>query len=123
MILEGDFYTVSGPVTDDGSIQVMLTINPHHDIFRGHFPEQPVVPGVCMLQIVKELLQKSLGKPVRLQTGHDLKFLAVIDPGRNNTVQAELYYTVHTAGDIHVTARLFYTDLTFFKFKGIFTAS
>jgi 3-hydroxyacyl-[acyl-carrier-protein] dehydratase len=121
MILEGHFYTLVSPVMENGKIQAIIKINPDHEIFRGHFPGQPVVPGVCMMQIVKELLEKNTGKPVRLHNGYDLKFLSVIDPGKNNMVNAEANYTVHTSGDINVTARLFYNEITFFKFKGIFT--
>ena len=37
----------------DWVVQVML--NPQHAIYSGHFPQQPVVPGVCMLQIIKRV--------------------------------------------------------------------
>jgi 3-hydroxyacyl-[acyl-carrier-protein] dehydratase len=121
MILEGHFYTVVSPVMENGKIQAIIKINPDHEIFRGHFPGQPVVPGVCMMQIVKELLEKNMGTPLRLQYGHDLKFLSIIDPGKNNLVNAEAHYAAHASGDINVTARLFYNDITFFKFKGVFT--
>ena len=40
----------------DWAVQVML--NPQHAIYNGHFPQQPVVPGVCMLQIIKECIEK-----------------------------------------------------------------
>ena len=40
----------------DWVVQVML--NPQHVIYNGHFPQQPVVPGVCMLQIIKECIEK-----------------------------------------------------------------
>lgn len=40
----------------DWVVQVML--NPQHAIYSGHFPQQPVVPGVCMLQIIKECIEK-----------------------------------------------------------------
>ncbi len=123
MILEGDFYTVVNPVMEADKIQATLKINPDHRIFKGHFPGQPVVPGVCMMQIVKELLEKTTGKAVRLHNGHDLKFLSVIDPRINNMVNAEANYVVHASGDINVTARLFYNETTFFKFKGVFTGS
>ena len=121
MILAGDFYTVVNPVSDDNSMQAIIKINAGHNIFKGHFPEQPVVPGVCMMQIVKELLESTTGRLLRLQTGLDLKFLSVIDPRQNDTVHAETNYTVLASGDINVTARLFYNEITFFKFKGVFT--
>src|ERR1700733_15016080 len=106
MILAGDFYTVVNPVMEADSIKAVLEINPKHEIFQGHFPGQPVVPGVCMMQIVKELLETATGRALRLHTGLDLKFLSVIDPGKNNIVHAETHYSVLASGDINVTARL-----------------
>ena len=121
MMLEGDFYTVLGPVTEPDNIRAVLKINAEHSIFKGHFPGQPVVPGVCMMQIVKELMETGTGRLLRLHTGLDLKFLSVIDPRQNSTVHAETNYTVLASGDINVTARLYFNETTFFKFKGVFT--
>ena len=123
MILAGDFYTVVSTVNEADKIQAILKINPEHAIFRGHFPGQPVVPGVCMMQIVKELLETATSRSLRLHTGLDLKFLSVIDPGKNNTIHTETDYNVLASGDINVTARLFYNETTFFKFKGVFTGN
>ena len=122
-MLEGDFYTITSTSTEGNTINATLLINANHKIFEGHFPGQPVVPGVCMMQIVKELLQKSTGKQLRLRHGQDLKFLSVIDPEKNNLVQAEANYSLLATGDINVTARLFFNETTFFKFKGVFTES
>ena len=121
MILSGDFYTVVSTVSEADKIEAILKINPEHPIFSGHFPGQPVVPGVCMMQIVKELLETATSRSLRLNTGLDLKFLSVIDPGKNNTIHTETNYNVLASGDINVTARLFYNETTFFKFKGVFT--
>ena len=123
MILAGDFYTIVNSFIEADKIQAILKINPEHEIFRGHFPGQPVVPGVCMMQIVKELLETVTGKSLRLHTGLDIKFLSVIDPGKNNTIHTEINYSVLASGDVNVTARLFYNEITFFKFKGVFTES
>ena len=123
MILAGDFYTIVSTVNEADKIQAILKINPEHAIFRGHFPGQPVVPGVCMMQIVKELLETATSRSLRLHTGLDLKFLSVIDPGKNNTIHTETDYNVLASGDINVTARLFYNETTFFKFKGVFTGN
>jgi 3-hydroxyacyl-[acyl-carrier-protein] dehydratase len=39
---------------------IKVRLNPNHEIFAGHFPNNPVLPGVCVLQIVKEILQRSV---------------------------------------------------------------
>lgn len=121
MILAGSFYTVMNPVAEPESLRAVLKINAEHPIFAGHFPGQPVVPGVCMMQMVKELLETTTLQPLRLATGLDLKFLSVIDPQRNNTVHVELLFNILASGDINATARFFFNETTFFKFKGVFT--
>lgn len=122
MILKDEFYTVLHPVITAGSLHAVLELNPDHAIFLGHFRGQPVVPGVCMLQMTKELLETAMDKPTRLLKGSELKFLSVIDPRQNKQVNMELNYTPDSNDSVTVTARLFYNKTNFFKFKGIFAA-
>jgi 3-hydroxyacyl-[acyl-carrier-protein] dehydratase len=46
-------------IVEKGDDFVKIELNPTHAIFSGHFPNNPILPGVCALQIAKELLQKS----------------------------------------------------------------
>jgi 3-hydroxyacyl-[acyl-carrier-protein] dehydratase len=122
MILLGDFYTILNEVIDANTIKAILKLNPEHEIFKGHFPGQPVVPGVCMLQMVKELMETVVDKAMMLSKGNELKFLAVIDPRQYNLINAEVNYTIEAGSAFNINARLFYNETTFFKCKGIFIA-
>ena len=79
MLLEKNFYTVQSFTNEEGIAKASISINAAHEIFKGHFPGQPVVPGVCMTQIVKELLEKAITKETRLLKADHLKFLSVIN--------------------------------------------
>ena len=79
-MLMNDFYTISDLQTEEFSISCKATFNKDHDIFNGHFPGQPVVPGVCMMQMIKELLEQQLGKKLILRTTGQIKFLRLITP-------------------------------------------
>jgi 3-hydroxyacyl-[acyl-carrier-protein] dehydratase len=57
-----------------------VKISPGHSIFDGHFPGNPVTPGVVQLQMVRELLQEHLGHPLRLTRMQSSKFLSVLNP-------------------------------------------
>jgi 3-hydroxyacyl-[acyl-carrier-protein] dehydratase len=120
MILQGDFFDISSLETADFDIKADLVINAGHKIFEGHFPGQPVVPGVCMMQMVKEILEQVIGKETNLIKAHEMKFLAVIDPRQNNIIQAALKYSLEEGKNINVSASLFKNELTHFKFKGLF---
>lgn len=79
-MLFNDFYTTHDINYTDNSYGCRIVFNVDHSIFGGHFPGKPVVPGVCMMEIVKELLQQKLGTTFMLRTAGNVKFLGLITP-------------------------------------------
>ncbi len=119
-MLLGKFFNISERNIGENSIHATLEINASHPIFDGHFPGQPVVPGVCMLQMIKELLETAIEKKTALIKADFMKFLAVINPLENPSVKAEFSYTPQEDGAIQVSGRLFNDSITFLKFRGSF---
>lgn len=101
----------------DFSIETVVRIDRNHPIFEGHFPGSPVVPGVCMLQLIKELLEQSANRKLRIQTASNIKFLAVIDPTIHERINASILIEHRTETELKITASLFAGDITFFKLK------
>lgn len=118
MILLGDFFDIISLETEQGSINALVEINAGHRIFEGHFPNQPVVPGVCMMQMVKEITEQVLETETNLSSAAEMKFLAVIDPTQNNIISATINYTVD-GEQVKTNASLFKDELVHFKFKGV----
>ena len=58
-----------------------------HPCFSGHFPGQPIFPGVLLLERVMSLAQTSLGQPLNECTVYNVKFLAAVVPGDALDVQ------------------------------------
>lgn len=76
-----DFYTLnSSEKAENGSFVANISLNKDHEIFKGHFPGNPVTPGVCMMQIVKELTEEFTGKKLFLKSASNVKFMAIINP-------------------------------------------
>ncbi|OCK52207.1 3-hydroxyacyl-ACP dehydratase [Chryseobacterium sp. CBo1] len=76
-----DFYTLqSYEKAENGGFTAHILLNKDHDIFKGHFPGNPVTPGVCMMQIVKELTEEFIGRKLFLKTASNVKFMAIINP-------------------------------------------
>jgi 3-hydroxyacyl-[acyl-carrier-protein] dehydratase len=123
MILLNDFFTINDTVSSQTEIWSELRINARHKIFEGHFPNQPVVPGVCMMQMIKEILETVIGKETNLVQAADMKFLAVINPVENNLIHASIKYTTDESAAVNVVASLFKDELVHFKFKGQFKVS
>ncbi|MFT4024998.1 MAG: 3-hydroxyacyl-ACP dehydratase, partial [Flavihumibacter sp.] len=78
MILTGDFCKVTGLQAEEGRWKAQLHWNADHAIFGGHFPGQPVVPGVCMIQMVQEVMETALGRRMQLVSSGSIKFLQFI---------------------------------------------
>ena len=79
------------------SIKTTFFVDPSRDIFRGHFPEEPVLPGVysveCMAQTADVLLlstQRYAGKIPLFLGINNVRFLKKILPGDTIEIQAKL---------------------------------
>lgn len=116
MILLNDFYTMLHYEPALGSVKAKISINKNHTILEGHFPGLPIVPGVCMMQIIREIMEVTTGKALSLIAADNMKFLSVINPDQNNEVDVAVTYT-EGDGQFLVNATLFAGTVTFFKLK------
>ncbi len=85
MLLE-DFYKINKETVSDDTQTTSITLNPHHEIFTGHFPGNPITPGVCMLQIIKELTERRVGCTLFMKKASNVKFMAIINPEKTPDV-------------------------------------
>ena len=121
-MLHPELFTYIDLLADGDKLKIAISLNATHPIFKGHFPEQPVLPGVCMMQIVKEVAEIYLGKKLQLQKATELKFLSFIDPVANPSFQMEL--SIKTSDEtIRIDAKLLNDAIIFFKFSGTFNHS
>jgi 3-hydroxyacyl-[acyl-carrier-protein] dehydratase len=120
-MLQSDFFDIHNLETAGFDIKADLVINAAHKIFEGHFPGHPVVPGVCMMQMVKEIIEQVFGKKTNLVSAVEMKFLSIINPEENTNIQAVLKYKIEEPGKLAVWASLFKDDRIYFKFKGLFS--
>ncbi len=49
--------------------------------FRGHFPEEPILPGIAQIQIVLDTVKKAFDNPLRLLTINRVRFKQKVRPG------------------------------------------
>ncbi|MCX2678348.1 3-hydroxyacyl-ACP dehydratase [Galbibacter sp. EGI 63066] len=75
-----NFYKINTLEVDEKKVISTITINKDHEVFKGHFPGNPVTPGVCMIQIIKELMEKVLEKELFMESSSNIKFMAIINP-------------------------------------------
>lgn len=67
-----------------------LSLNASHPVYRAHFPGYPVTPGVCIVQLAKEVVTVCHAKPFFLRGMKHVKFLRILQPDRHEKVSVRL---------------------------------
>jgi 3-hydroxyacyl-[acyl-carrier-protein] dehydratase len=117
--VQNDIFQILSSEQSDGKVTAQVSINKDSEIFTGHFPDEPVVPGACILQLVKDVLEDAFKKPLLLRKASHLKFISMIIPEDDQEATLELIYK--TEEDVlQVTAKLSTAHLVCFKFQGSF---
>jgi 3-hydroxyacyl-[acyl-carrier-protein] dehydratase len=122
-MLQGNFFTINHIRQDENSVKASLELNPGHKIFEGHFPQTPVVPGVCMMQMVKEVFEDVADRETRIVSAAHMKFLTVINPQQTKMIQLDMKFTARENKEIEILALLFNEGVVYFKFKGLLKVS
>ncbi|MCP4976715.1 MAG: 3-hydroxyacyl-ACP dehydratase [Maribacter sp.] len=89
MLIKG-LYTLLDLDQNEDVFVANIKLHKEHEIFKGHFPGNPVMPGVCMIQIIKELTEQAVGKELFLSISSNIKFMAVINPEINDALRFNL---------------------------------
>ena len=77
MRLKNSMFRIMG--CEENVVKVELDKN--HPIYRTHFPRNPITPGVCIVQMVGELIADQLGvDSFCLHKVVNLKFISPISP-------------------------------------------
>lgn len=98
-----DFYTLKDLQQAEANTYIAsISLNKEHAIFQGHFPGNPVTPGVCMMQIVKEIVEKVTGKKLFMYKSSNVKFMALINPEVNPDLNLNLEITADDEGHYKV---------------------
>ena len=71
------------------SVEIETVIDPAHPALPGHFPGNPVVPAVVLLERVAEAIESTLGPRARLIRLPSVKFLAPLAPGERFRIVIE----------------------------------
>ena len=48
--------------------------------YRGHFPGNPILPGIVQLSFIRRLAERRIGRPLRLAGVRRIKYLRLITP-------------------------------------------
>ncbi len=86
MILKNSLYTIADKKMEGSGIFYQILLDKNHFIYKDHFPNEPITPGVCIIQIAKELLEDYLHEEYEISYIKNIKFLSVLSPLSTPTV-------------------------------------
>ena len=121
MLFKDKLYHITDvQITEDNSA-FKIDINANHDIFRGHFPSNPVTPGVVQIEMVKELLSIIHKSKVSINKIANCKFLTILNPEKNSKVSVSIDTKDVDADSRNVSAIIFYDDHKFLKMSATYS--
>ena len=117
MILKDNLYTIQSLTLEEGTVQAQLTLDPEHAVFKGHFPGNPVTPGVVQIEMIQETLSVALNRTVALNSMANCKFLAVLNPNEYQTIGVKISYSDIEENKLRVAAQFFADEVIFTKIQ------
>lgn len=120
MVLK-DFYKIlSEEKISDSKHNITILINEKHEVFKGHFPGNPIMPGVCMIQIIKELTEKITQEALMIHTLSNVKFMALINPENTPELRLELDITTTEDNLVKVRNTTYFNDTVALKLSNVY---
>ncbi len=115
-----NLYKIESFTTDEsGRALFEISLNSDCEIFRGHFPGQPVLPGVCSIEIIRESLSIMTGRDVHLCRISQCKFTGMVDPLQDSRLNAVVLLKSSTIpGESEVVAEILCSGRSVLKLKG-----
>lgn len=119
-MLLNDFYTVQAITHHERTINATVLLNKDHAIFSGHFPENPIVPGVCLMTMVKETLERALQQPLQLKEAKSVKFLGVVNPQKNAELHINCSYSLLEDGSLKSSSTITAVEMVCYKASAVY---
>ena len=107
--------SIEGTLEESKGLISEVSINPDAPVFQGHFPSQPVIPGVLSIQILKDIICKYLERKIQFDEVISCKYLSQLDPREDNLL---IYKDVKVNKEKQIlSAEGWCGDKLFIKFK------
>lgn len=121
MVLQDNLFSIMSQAQEDGQPAFQVQIHKEWPIYKAHFPGHPITPGVCIVQMIQELLQVHLGRGVSLCKAKNVKYLSIISPDEVNELSVSFSkIEVQEDGNLKVQAQVTSGETVFTKLSATF---
>lgn len=122
MLLKDKYYKVMKETRLDANNGVfLLSLLPQADVYRGHFPQKPVCPGVCNIETIRECAEMLLERDLAITTIKQCRLTAVASPKVCPLVDVTVSVArIEGTDDYNVVAKIADQETSYMELKGTF---
>ncbi|MBD1391678.1 hypothetical protein [Mucilaginibacter glaciei] len=119
-LVSENIFEVKDLQQQGGQITATLRLVEDNPILNGHFPGQSVVPGACMLDLVKTVIGDALSINIQLKTAGNIKFMQMVTPADADELNLKITHKPIEAGFISLNATILKAETACFKLQAVF---
>lgn len=79
MLIE-NYYKINDFLVEGGEAVFQISLLADCDVYKGHFPGEPVSPGICNIQMIKECAEMIAGKSLFLNNLQICRLTTLVTP-------------------------------------------
>jgi 3-hydroxyacyl-[acyl-carrier-protein] dehydratase len=118
MLKDNFFSILNYTLTDNQKADFTIGLNPQHTIYNAHFPNNPVTPGACIIQMAKELFSFLQQTDCTIRKIKTVKFIHPIVPAIYPIVNYQMEWGKRTQDEpYYVTINVYRENIVFSKMK------
>lgn len=95
-----------------------IALNAACEVYKGHFSETPVSPGVCNIQMVKECVEEVVSKPLILNYIQQCRLTTLVTPQQHPAVEVRVWLVAPIDGGVKIRATIGKGELVYLELKG-----
>lgn len=118
-----DYYRIEKMEKRENNTLFSISLNPLCKVYDGHFPGEPVSPGVCNIQMIKECVEQVVGTPLLLAGMSKCRLLELMNPVTHAKVELEIELQEQSESGVKVYAVLGMDEQTYIDMKAEFVYS
>ena len=111
------FFTIDKITAQDEKTLFEVLINKDHAVFEGHFPGNPVVPGVFLIQMVREVIEHWQQKKFKIEAADEIKFMNMVIPQQSSLLTLEIQKRVKSEKPFAYSIVVSHGSTVFIKMK------
>lgn len=87
-----DYYIIDSVLRkEDGTVCFNISLCKDSVVYKGHFPNYPISPGVCNIQMIKECAEYIVGRHLQIQYIQQCRLTTLVTPLKHHQLEVNIH--------------------------------